>query len=75
MKGEKVKRIICGFVGAVWGAFCCELAAHATWTALITADDFTGIKTDMGTAATGMLSVILIVLGLGILVRVIGGLR
>ncbi len=75
MKGEKVKRIICGFVGAVWGAFCLELAANATWTSLITSDDFTGIKTDMGTAATGLLSVILIVLGLGILVRVIGGLR
>lgn len=43
-----------------------------TWTSLISSSDFTGIMTDVGTTATGIISVILVVLGLGILVRVLG---
>lgn len=39
------------------------------WTPLIQSSDFTGIMTDMGATATGIISMSLIVLGLGLLVR------
>ena len=42
------------------------------WTPLINSSDFTGIMTDVGTTGAGIISIILIVLGLGILVRVLG---
>lgn len=45
--------------------------AHAEWSPLIASDMFTGIQTDVLTAATGILSVIIIVLGIGILMRVL----
>lgn len=41
-----------------------------TWTPLITADAFTGIRTDLLTSTAGLLSLILIVAGIGILIRV-----
>jgi hypothetical protein len=40
-----------------------------TWTPLIAASDFTGIQTDLLTTATGMVSILLIVVGLGFLLR------
>lgn len=46
-------------------------AAHAEWTPMITADMFTGIQADVLTCATGILSVVLIVLGIGVLIRVL----
>lgn len=46
-------------------------AAYAEWTPLVTSDMFTGVQTDILTAATGILSVVLIVLGIGILIRVL----
>lgn len=39
------------------------------WTPLINSSDFTGILTDLGTSAAGIMSVVLVVLGIGILVR------
>lgn len=42
------------------------------WTPLITSEMFTGITSDVGTAATGIVSVLIIILGIGILVRVLG---
>lgn len=42
------------------------------WVPLINSSDFTGILTDVGTSATGIVSIILVVLGLGILVRTLG---
>lgn len=44
---------------------------QAAWTPLITSDSFTGIQTDVLTTATGVMSVILIVLGIGILYNVL----
>jgi hypothetical protein len=41
------------------------------WTPLISSSDFIGIVTDVGTTASGIISVVLVVLGLGILVRVL----
>lgn len=42
------------------------------WTPLINTADFIGIMTDVGTTATGIISVVLVVLGLGILIKVLG---
>lgn len=39
------------------------------WTPLISSGDFTGINTDVGLVAAGIIGVLLIVLGIGILVR------
>lgn len=41
------------------------------WTPLIAATDFNGIRADVLTTATGIISIVLIVVGLGILVRVL----
>lgn len=42
------------------------------WTPLISAADFTGIQTDLTTTAAGIVSILLIIVGIGILVRVLG---
>ena len=39
------------------------------WTPLILSTDFDGIKSDLLTASTGLLTVCLIVLGAGIIIR------
>jgi uncharacterized membrane-anchored protein len=40
------------------------------WTPLIAASDFLGIRTDLGTAVTGLMSLALILVGVGVLFRV-----
>ena len=56
--------------------FVCSLlalvpvSAFAVWTPIITAADFTGIMGDVQTTATGIISVLLIVLGVGLLARI-----
>lgn len=42
----------------------------AAWVPLVTSDTFTGILTDMGATATGIISILLIVLGVGLLARI-----
>lgn len=44
-------------------------AAWATWTPLITADSFTGVQTDLLTSVSGVMTLVLIILGLGLLIR------
>lgn len=39
------------------------------WTPLVSSGDFTGISIDVGLVAAGIIGVMLIVLGIGILVR------
>lgn len=41
-----------------------------TWTPLIAAADFVGIRTDLMTAVTGYMSLALIVVGVGILWKI-----
>lgn len=43
-----------------------------TWTSLLPADPFTGILSDVSTAAAGIVGILIVVLGIGILVRVLG---
>lgn len=42
------------------------------WTPLIASTDFDGIKADVLTTAGGILSVLLVIIGVGLLVRVLG---
>ena len=41
-----------------------------TWTPLIAATDFDGIRADLLTSTAGLLSIVLIILGVGVLYRV-----
>jgi hypothetical protein len=43
----------------------------SVYTPLITSDDFDPVRADVTTAAVGIISLVLIVIGLGILVRVL----
>lgn len=45
--------------------------SHAAWTPLIQASDFTGILTDMGTTVAGIVGMLLIVAGIGFVIRVL----
>ena len=45
------------------------MTALAEWTPLIHAIDFDGIKVDLTTAAGGLITLCLVVLGVGLLVR------
>jgi hypothetical protein len=42
---------------------------YAEWTPLIQATDFDGIKTDVLSTAAGVVTILLIIVGLGILIR------
>ncbi|MCI5217732.1 MAG: hypothetical protein D3914_00710 [Candidatus Electrothrix sp. LOE2] len=42
------------------------------WTPLITSAYFTGIQVDLGTAVSGIVALLFIILGLSILYRVLG---
>ena len=44
----------------------------AAWVPLISSDSFTGIQTDVTTTAAGIVSVLLIIVGIGLLVKVLG---
>ena len=45
--------------------------ATTTWTPLITADAFTGVRTDLLTTVAGIVTLLFIILGLGILYKVL----
>lgn len=40
-----------------------------TWTPILASSDFDGIKADVLTAATGLLTIALIIVGLGVVYR------
>ena len=44
--------------------------ACAEWVPIITSADFTGIKGDVGTAVAGIISILLIIVGVGLLMKV-----
>lgn len=46
--------------------------SFAAWTPLITSGDFDGIKADVLTTSGGILAVLLVIVGVGLLVRVLG---
>ena len=49
---------------------CAALAA--TWTPLIASTDFDGIRSDVLVACGGILAVLLIIIGVGLLVKMLG---
>ena len=52
--------------------FAFPVLSFAAWTPLIAATDFDGIKSDVLTSSGGILCVLLIIVGIGLLVKVIG---
>lgn len=44
----------------------------AAWTPLVALTDFDGIKTDVLTTSSGIVSILLIIVGIGLLVKVLG---
>jgi len=46
--------------------------ALAAWTPLIASTDFDGIKADVLTTSGGILSVLLVIVGIGLLVKILG---
>lgn len=42
------------------------------WTPMIQVSDFDGIKTDVTAVATGIIMILLIIIGIGLLVKVLG---
>jgi hypothetical protein len=62
------------FLLSVWFAviafFARPVLASAEWTPLVTSTMFDGIQTDLGTIASGMVTLLLIVLGIGIIWKV-----
>ena len=65
-----MKRVIAAGV-ATAASLAGGAVARADWTPMITSSSFTGITADAGTAASGIVGVCLIVLGLGMLMRVL----
>jgi hypothetical protein len=63
-----MKRLIRGVLMVLGLLSLVPSLASATWTPLIVAADFTGINTDLLTAIGGMMSLIMIVVGVGILI-------
>lgn len=60
---------ICALSLLLLGGFVSK--ASAEWTPLITASTFTGIQTDLGTAAAGILACAAIILGICLLLKAI----
>lgn len=46
-------------------------ADQIPWTPLITLDDFTGVRTDLLTTVGGIMAALLIIVGIGMLVKVL----
>lgn len=52
-------------------SFLVPSMVFASWTPLISSSSFTGIQTDVQTAASGILAIALVILGVGLLIRVL----
>jgi hypothetical protein len=65
-----LKKFRCSVLACV-GVLGSVGAAFATWTPLITADDFTGPQTDVLTCAGGVITLILVISVIGYLAGVI----
>lgn len=71
--GKEVKRAYNRFAGVGSGSFGSGSFGSGiayVWVPLITSDAFTGINTDVLTTAAGIISIMVVVVGIGILIRV-----
>ena len=66
-----MKRSSLGRLVVVWAAvfFFYARSAYAAWTPLLTSDMFTGITADVLTYATGVITISIILLAVGILIH------
>ncbi|HBT90004.1 hypothetical protein [Desulfobacter sp.] len=64
-----LKRILI-FVSLVLFGITGRALATTGYTSLISSDMFDGIRTDVNTAAAGIVTILIIVVGLGLLVKV-----
>lgn len=62
------KRILSFVTVALLGGTCRAFAS--TYTPLISSTMFDGVRTDVNTAATGIITILIIILGLALLVKV-----
>lgn len=60
------------FILMLFSILVLPITAFADYTPLIASTDFDGIRTDVLTSAGGLISVIVVVVGLGILIRTLG---
>lgn len=67
---KRIREAVVGVGSLGVGFLMGSRVVNAAWTPLIASTDLDPIRTDITTAATGIISVVLIVLGLGILIRV-----
>lgn len=65
---KRVCEFLTGFVVWIMAVPCL-----ADWTPLINSNDFTGIRTDLGTAVAGIITLVLIVFGVMMMVRTMVG--
>ena len=66
---SSLKRIISIVSVALFGVT--QRALATTWTPLITSAQFDGVKADVNTAAAGIITVLIIILGVSLLIRVL----
>lgn len=64
---KKISIIISG----VTAALAAPTLALAEWVPLISSDDFAGLTADVLTAVAGIISIVLIIVGIGMLVRML----
>ena len=67
----KIKKYMGVFFAAAGAGMFFTSSVYAAWTPLIVADDFIGIRTDVGVVAAGVISIMLVVIGVGIIIRVL----
>lgn len=65
---KRLSEIMTGFVVWIMAVPCL-----ADWTPLIASNDFTGIRTDLGTAVAGIITLVLIVFGVMMMIRTMIG--
>lgn len=63
------KRIL-SFVSLILFGISGHALASTSYTPLITSSMFDGVRTDVGTAAAGIITILIIVVGVGLLVKV-----
>lgn len=67
--GKVVNKAYARFTGS--GSYSSGAGVPAfTWVPLITSDAFTGINTDVLTTSVGIISIMVVVVGIGILIKV-----
>lgn len=69
---NKYTKIIFSFFASIFALFQVK-PALAAWTPLIASTDFDGIKADLLVCVGGILALVIIIAGIGVLIRVLPG--